>query len=107
MRDTACGENCCFVKLGVCKSQEQCPNYVESIWKDEKTQEVANIKDCAPKRILLEQQQVVNRQFVLQEALSEMRDKFQRLEYLLTCLISESKTYLDQQKQDTLSIEKK
>lgn len=97
MKDTACGENCCFVKIGACKSQDQCPNYLESIWRDERTQEIKNIKDCVPKRMLLEQQAIVNRQFILQEALSEMRDKFQKLESLLILMIKDSQDYLKEQ----------
>ena len=56
MEDTQCGDKCAFVKAGICKDCEGCPNYVESWWTTQGSTTPKLIKDCAPRRIMIQQQ---------------------------------------------------
>lgn len=56
MEDTQCGDKCAFVKAGICKDCEGCPNYVESWWTTQGSTTPKLIKDCAPRRLMIQQQ---------------------------------------------------
>jgi len=96
MENTNCGEKCCYVKNGFCESDEQCPNYLESFWKTDK--ETKLVKDCSPKRMLMEQQSAITRMIGVQGALEQVRNRLDKLESMLNSLAHESKVYLDEQK---------
>jgi hypothetical protein len=97
MECTSCGENCPFVKAKLCSSEKDCPNYLESWWQENGQGQPKIIKDCAPKRLLIQQQTEVNRIFALQQAIEEMRNKFLVIESSLSQLITQSQQYIAQE----------
>jgi hypothetical protein len=94
---TSCKENCPFVKSKLCASERECPNFMESWWQEGGTGQPKVISDCAPKRMLIQQQVEVNRMFALQQAVEQMRNRLETLEGLLGQLIQQSKEYVLQQ----------
>lgn len=95
MKDTSCGENCPFYKQGFCASERECPNYMESVWIEGATQEHRIIKDCSPKRMLIQNQRLENRLEHLEAALQKSTSEYQQLSSYLVQLISASKTVLE------------
>ena len=91
---TSCKENCPFVKAKLCASERECPNFMESWWQEGGTGQPKTISDCAPKRMLIQQQIEVNRMFALQQAVEQMRNRLETLEGLLGQLLHQSKEYL-------------
>ena len=91
---TSCKENCPFVKSKLCATERECPNFVESWWQEGGTGQPKVISDCAPKRMLIQQQMEVNRMFALQQAVEQMRNRLEKLEGLLCQLIEQSKEYI-------------
>ena len=79
MKDTACGENCPFVKQGFCAKDCECPHYVESWWIENQTNEPVLIRDCSPKRMLLQQQVLQARLEIVQASLEEARNQYLEL----------------------------
>lgn len=65
-KDTAC-ENCPFKRMGF----SECPNYIETVWHEQGSQQPTIVKDCAPKRSLLMIQELYNRTFGLQQQVSQ------------------------------------
>lgn len=96
MKDTSCGEKCPFFKQGFCGSEKECPNYIESWWVEGQNQEPTLIRDCAPKRMLLQQQLMQSRIESLQSALEQQRNEHIRLGAYLGQLIEMSKTVIEQ-----------
>ncbi len=94
---TSCKENCPFVKSKLCTSEKECPNYMESWWQEGGTGQPKIITDCAPKRMLIQQQIEVNRMFALQQSIEQMRNRLQSLEILLSQLLQQSKEYILEQ----------
>lgn len=70
---------------------------MESWWQENGQGQPKIIKDCAPKRLLLQQQTEVNRIFALQQSIEEMRNRFLILESSLIQLISQSQEYITQE----------
>lgn len=97
MESTCCGDNCCFLKNGLCEKVEDCPNYTESVWRENSSGKVSVIKDCAPKRIMLSQQQIFNSFDAVTGSVQVLRDKVTSLEDLLVTLINQSKKRLNEQ----------
>lgn len=79
MHDTACGCDCPLVKSGICKSDRECPNFIESWWKEGERGEQKLVRDCAPRRILLQQAENQHTLFGVQSSICEMRDKISAL----------------------------
>ena len=70
---------------------------MESWWQENGQGQPKIIKDCAPRRLLLQQQTDVNRIFALQQAVEEMRNKFLILESSLSQLVAQSREYVLQE----------
>lgn len=99
MENTSCGENCPFVKSKVCVDCRDCPNYIESWWIDENgTQKL--IKDCSPKRLILQQQLMQSRLEAVQEALEQSRNEYITLSSYLKSLMEASKKIIDYNKNE-------
>lgn len=97
MESTSCGQNCPFFKQGFCASERECPNYVETWWVSEDSSVPKMVKDCSPKRILLQQQQLqINLQQV-QASLCESRNEYHRLAGYLKSLVETSQKVIQQQ----------
>lgn len=92
MEDTACGEDCCFVKSGFCNNETECPNFTETIWQEGNSGKIKNVKDCSPKRTVIEQQRIINCVVACQGSVQVLRDKIENLETLLLNLINQSRS---------------
>jgi hypothetical protein len=105
MEDTACKERCAFVKAGVCKSCEDCPNYVESWW-NQKDGPPRLIRDCAPKRIMLQVCRLETEFVSVQGAAEEARNHAVLMNAHFTALVDATKSAIEEQKQlDAMSRE--
>ena len=99
MEGTSCGENCCFVKQGFCKSEKECPHYVESWWIEGQTEQHKLIKDCSPKRMLLHQQILQRKLENVQQALENSKNEYHNLcQYLKTLVGMSQQVLLENQK---------
>lgn len=91
MEDTRCGENCCFVKSGFCDSDIGCPNFTETLWEEGSSGKIKTVRDCSPKRTMIEQQRMINSFAGTQASVQVLRDKIDRLEMLLVNLVNQTK----------------
>ena len=84
MKDT-CGIKSCAMakKLGI-KQPNQCPNYTETVWTNNETNETTHMVDCAPKRTLLMVMDLSNRLMGVQQAQEQQRNAFTVLSSLAT-----------------------
>lgn len=80
MKNTNCAENCCFVKQGFCKTDKECPFFVQTWWKNDLSPDPVIVSDCFPKKFALEQNHLLTKQIVLQSAIEETRNKLDDLE---------------------------
>ena len=103
MENTNCGEDCCFVKQGFCKTDKECPFYCESIWQTEGGTKIKTVKDCYPKRASTETNNLHYRMTVLQSMQEDLRNRLDRIELSLSALISQSQEYLREQKLNSKS----
>ena len=93
MDDTRCGDDCCFVKSGFCNKDCECPNYTETIWEEASSGKTKIVKDCAPKRTMIEQQRMVNSFNAITASNQVLRDKIDKLEGLLLQIINQSRIF--------------
>lgn len=106
MESTTCGKDCAFAKQGFCNDDSQCPNYMETFWQDGKSGEIKKLKDCAPKRLLLNQMALQSRFEIVQQALEQSRNEYSQLSLHLKTLMEMSKTVIQQQLKNEVSNEK-
>lgn len=92
MEHTSCGSECPFVKQGFCKHERECPNYIESWWVEGEKSEPKILKDCSPKRMLIQQQHMQQRLEGVQQALEQSRNEYKELLTYLKILIEKAKT---------------
>lgn len=93
MKNTNCDENCCYVKQGFCKTDAECPFFVQTFWKKDDEPLPLIVKDCFPKKFALEQNYLLNKQIDLQKLIEETRNKLDCLEKSVSqlCYILTSK----------------
>lgn len=101
---TNCGDKCPFVKQGFCQTDSECPHYLESWWQDQKTGQQKLVKDCAPKRLLLDSQAMFNRSIAVQGSLDKLEFRLSKLESLLEMLISQSKKFMVEQEINSIKM---
>lgn len=94
MENTNCGENCCFVKQGFCKSDKECPFYVQSWWQIKDNPTPKMVEDCFPKKFSQEQNFLLHRFLELQSLQENTRNRLDKIEKLLTILVSQSREFL-------------
>lgn len=94
MENTSCEENCPFVKQGFCKTENECANYIETWWIEPNSQTPKKIKDCSPKRMILQQQMIQSRLEYVEQALEQSRNMYNDLMGYLVTLIEVSKTVI-------------
>lgn len=102
MENSNCGCECSFVKSGFCKTDKECPFYVETWWQKEGVPDPKLIKDCFPKKFALEQNHLLHRQLCMQSVMEGVRNRMDRIETMLTMLISQSKEFLNQKNEPAL-----
>ena len=94
MESTACGDECPFVKSKFCSNCKECPNYLESWWTQQGETTPKLVKDCAPKRMLLQQQYMQLRLEQLQAAIDTQRAESQVLSNNLKAMVEVSRSIL-------------
>jgi len=90
MENTNCGSNCPYVKSGLCKTDCECPNFIESAWQN-KDGEIKFFKDCIPKRLMIQQNNHHQRIEGLQSALEQQRNAYSQLSSVLNDLLYQIK----------------
>lgn len=104
MEHTNCGDNCAFVKSGFCKCDKECPFYVETWWQLSGSTQPQLIKDCFPKKLTIEQNNLLHRHICLQGVVEDVRNRMDRLEALLINLTAQSKEFLMEKRQERLNL---
>jgi hypothetical protein len=102
MENSNCGCECSFVKSGFCKTDKECPFYVETWWQIEGKQDPKIVKDCFPKKFALEQNHLLHRQLCLQGVVEDVRNRMDRIEQMLINLTSQSKEFINEKSQERL-----
>ena len=95
MEDTSCGDKCAFIKMGACSRCEECPNYMESWW----TEHMGSpklVKDCSPKRLLLQNQHLHLRLEQLQASCDVARTEYENVAGKFTQMLALTEKLLDQ-----------
>lgn len=87
MENTCCGENCAYVKSGFCKTDKECPYFVQTLWQKQDDPTPKIVSDCFPKKFALEQNQLLHRFLCMQSVQEELRHKIGNLEHLVKQLI--------------------
>lgn len=105
MEDTNCGDNCCFVKSGFCKTDKECPFYVESWWIETGKEVPKQVKDCHTKRSSLQQAELHSRMIAMQQSQEQLRNRLSNIENLLAQLIAQSKEFLLEEKEKSLKLD--
>ena len=95
MENTSCGQNCPFFKQGFCASEKECPNYIETWWVEGDNSTPKLIKDCSPKRMLLQQQVLQTRLEQVSACLCESRNEYNRLATYLQSIVEASKQIIN------------
>jgi hypothetical protein len=106
MENTNCGEDCCFVKSGFCKTDRECPFYCESIWQVRGGTEIKTVKDCHPKRATMENNNLHYKMGCLQEIQVDLRNRLDRIELVLNALTEQSQ-FLLREKREKMEITKR
>ena len=99
MENTTCGKDCPFVKQGFCNSDCECPHYVESVWVQGDTQEKKIVKDCSPKRMLIQNNAQDYKILKLQKAIEEQRNMFVTMGQNFQLLMKELQTLIAEHRQ--------
>ena len=112
MDNTSCEEKCPWVKSGFCNKVEECPNHVESWWTEGLTGQQKLVRDCVPKRLMIQMMHLQSRFEGVQAAAEEARNvstdinaHFQELVRLSQMSIAEQEKNAIEQKA-VLKIEK-
>lgn len=98
MDDTSCGAECPFVKQGFCSHEKECPNFLETFWLEQNSNRQKLVKDCAPKRLLLNSHDQFNRSISLQASFDKLEDRLAKLEAILEALILQSQNFIVEQR---------
>lgn len=100
MENTNCGEDCCFVKQGFCKTDRECPFYAESIWNLKGGTETRTIKDCHPKRSISETNNLHYQMLCMQQVQNDLRNRMERIELTINALLEQSQALLIEQREE-------
>lgn len=98
--------------MGACQRVDQCPNYIESKWIDENNNSLM-VRDCAPKRMLLQHQKEMNQTFNIQQNIDMLKNEIYLLkeeinilsQNLKMCLESVHKTIEKIKRQEVYRVE--
>lgn len=75
MDNTSCEEKCPWVKSGFCSKVEECPNHVESWWTEGQTGQQKLVRDCVPKRLMIQMATLQSRFEGVQAASEQARNE--------------------------------
>lgn len=90
MEDSSCGDKCPYIKMGACSTCNECPNYVESWWIQQGVTQPKLVKDCAPKRMMIQQQHMQLRIEQLSSELAEAKTLYANVAGQLQYIIASS-----------------
>lgn len=110
MKSTLCGNECPFVKQGFCSNCKECPNYIETWWQQEGSEQPVKLEDCSPKRMILQQQLMQSRFEMTTQALVQSRNEYNQLAASFKTLIEMAKAIIEnhhQKMQKEIENEKK
>lgn len=96
MEDTACGGKCPWVKSGFCSDVAECPNHVESWWTN-KEGDTKLVRDCAPKRLMIQMQQLLSRFEGVQGAAEQARNETHLMRGHFTHLVEATRAVIEEQ----------
>lgn len=102
MENSNCGCECSFVKSGFCKTDKECPFYVETWWQNKDSPSPKLVKDCFPKKFALEQNHLLHRQLALQGCIEDVRNRLDRVESLLLELFNQTKDFMKEKNAEKL-----
>jgi hypothetical protein len=102
LENSNCGDQCAFVNSGFCKCDKECPFYTESWWENVESKQPKLVKDCSPKKMMLEQNQLLHRFLCMQSVVEDVRNRMDRIEAMLLNLTSQSKEFLIEKSQESL-----
>ncbi len=85
MQNTCIPESCKLYSL-LGPPAEQCPNYVETSWRNDKG-EILTLKDCSPRRIIVMLQTLSNNSVGLQKSIEESREESSMVNKLFTTVL--------------------
>lgn len=102
-----CGNECSFVKSGFCKTDRECPFYVETWWQLEGNPNPKLIKDCFPKKFALEQNNLLHRFLCMQSVVEDVRNRMAKLESMLEQLMQQSHEFLLEKRLESLNSKEK
>ena len=104
MESTSCGKECPFVKQGFCQNHKECPNHIETWWIPGEGKNPVKLEDCAPKRLVLQQQVLQARLDLTTQALVQQRNEYNQLSGYLKTLVEMGKVVI--QKKEEIENEK-
>lgn len=107
MENSACGCECSFVKSGFCKTDKECPFYIESWWQKADDPTPRLFKDCFPKKLAVEQNNLLHRMICSQGVVEEVRNRMDRIEQMLDLLIAQSKEFIIEKRTEKLDLSHK
>lgn len=99
MENSNCGCECSFVKSGFCKTDRECPFFVETWWTKDNEPNPKLVKDCFPKKFALEQNHLLHRFLCTQSAVEDLRNRMDRIENMLSMLIGQTKEFMREKNQ--------
>jgi len=108
MENTSCEGKCPWVKSGFCSNVEECPNHVESWWTEGQSGQQKLVRDCVPKRLMIQMGALQARFEGVQAATEQVRNETMVMQGHFAALVAESRNYIavqDQAVEQTALIE--
>lgn len=102
MENTVCAK-CPWVKSGFCDSVEECPNYVETWWQEGQSGQTKLVKDCAPKRLMMQMQMLHARFEGVQAAAEQARNETTVMRGHFQALVDASHKHIEEQEKRLLA----
>lgn len=102
MENTSCEGKCPFVKIGFCANVEECPNYIESWWLEGQTGATKLVKDCVPKRLMHQMNELKIRFEGVQAAGEQARNECHQMNAHFTTLVDGANRLIAEQEQKNL-----
>lgn len=107
MENTSCEGKCPFLKTGFCNSVEECPNHIESWWQEGQTGTPKLVRDCVPKRLMIQLAAMQARFEGVQLASEQARNECHRMNGHFAALLEESRRFIGEQEKSVPSLELK
>lgn len=103
MDHTSCEGKCPWVKSGFCSNVEECPNFVESWWTEGQTGQQKLVRDCVPKRLMIQIGALQARFEGVQAATEEVRNETMVMKGHFAALVDASHKVIAEQDQKSIT----